>query len=125
MNDTVYRLVILRPSFRHLPFLMSKHHRNIIYFAHLLGIDIFLFSFFLSFHSKIFLSDPDADEEDLSSTLISVAVCNGEICLLHKPGGCALSPSQIEQCIKLAHKREQSVCKLISSVTNDAKKMEM
>lgn len=66
--------------------------------------------------SKILLSDPDADEEELSSTTFTVAVCNGEICLMNKPGGCALTPQQIEVCLQYANKRENSICKLINSI---------
>lgn len=69
-------------------------------------------------HSKVILTDPDAEEEELSSTIVTIAVCDGEICLMNKPGGCTLSPEQMDVCLKNATKREKSICDLITSILN-------
>ena len=54
----------------------------------------------------------------MSNTSVSITVCDGEICMLHKSGGAALSPKQFEKCLNQSFKREISVKKLIKSVFN-------
>lgn len=40
----------------------------------------------------------------------------GEICLLHKPGGTALSACRLEKCLKQSLAREKKVVKLLAEV---------
>lgn len=61
-------------------------------------------------------ADPDAEEEELATSLITIATCNGEMCLVLKPGGISISDKQFESCLKLALSREKSICQLISSI---------
>jgi exosome complex component RRP43 len=67
-------------------------------------------------HRDILIADPNAEEENLSSTIITVAVCESELCYVHKPGGCPLSPEQIEKCLSETIAREKCVVKLIDGV---------
>lgn len=68
---------------------------------------------------KTVFADPDAEEEDLSSALITIATCNGELCMVLKPGGVSISDKQFDTCLSLALNREKSICKLISSILKE------
>lgn len=70
----------------------------------------------IRFCSKIILTDPDNEEEDLSTAIITIATCEGELCLVNKPGGVSITQEQLDQCMNYALKREKSISKLISSV---------
>lgn len=73
----------------------------------------------LSFlNSKVF-ADPDAEEEQLSSALITIATCNGELCFVLKPGGISISDQQFDAGLKLALEREKSISQLISSILSE------
>lgn len=74
------------------------------------------FVWFLFFSRKTVFADPDAEEEELATSLITIGTCNGEMCLVLKPGGISISDQQFESCLKLALNREKSICKLISSI---------
>lgn len=80
---------------------------------------IFRYSFSVNiwiFYSDVIITDPNADEENLASTQVTIAVCEGEICLMHKPGGSVLAPEQLELCLKQAINREKSIRSLMDSV---------
>lgn len=70
-------------------------------------------------HRKTVFADPDGEEEELATSLITIATCNGEMCLALKPGGVSISDKQFEACLKLALSREKSICKLISSILSE------
>lgn len=72
--------------------------------------------FTLIFSSKIILIDPDNEEEELSTAIITIATCEGELCLVNKPGGVSITQEQLDQCMKYALEREKSISKLISTV---------
>lgn len=62
------------------------------------------------------MTDPNADEEQLSVDLVTVAIAAGEICLVHKPGGAALSGNELEVCLKQALDREKKIVTLLATV---------
>lgn len=78
----------------------------------ILNFDIFL-------HRKTIFADPDAEEEELANTLITIGSCNGELCLVNKAGGQSIAGQQFDECLKLALNREKSICKLISSILKE------
>ena len=41
-----------------------------------------------------------------------------EVCHLHKPGGVAVAPDQLQKCISFAKKHSKSVHKLIETASN-------
>ena len=41
-----------------------------------------------------------------------------DICHLHKPGGTAVAPDQLQKCISLSKKHSKSVQKLIEAASN-------
>lgn len=65
---------------------------------------------------KTVFADPDADEENLASALITIATCNDQLCLVNKPGGQSIDDTQFNECLKLALDRQKSICKLITSI---------
>lgn len=74
---------------------------------------------YISIHSKIIITDPNAEEESLSTGSVTIAVSNGEICLIHKPGGSPLTPTQLEKCLIQALQREKSLQSLFNSVVEN------
>lgn len=68
---------------------------------------------------KTVFADPDAEEEELATSLITIATCNGEMCLVLKPGGTSISDQQFHACLKLALSREKTICQLISSILKE------
>lgn len=74
---------------------------------------------FFPFSEKL-ITDPNTEEEALSSSLVTVAVQNSEMCCIFKPGGSPLSAQQMERCIQLAIEREKSVKSLIDAVVQKA-----
>lgn len=69
--------------------------------------------------SNIIITDPNAEEEELSTGIVTIAVCDGEICLIHKPGGSPLTPEQLEKCLVQALQREKSMLSLFKSVVDN------
>lgn len=61
-------------------------------------------------------ADPDAEEEEIATSLITIGICNGEMCLVLKPGGASISDKQFKSCLKLALDREKYICNLIASI---------
>lgn len=76
---------------------------------------------FFAFRKTVF-ADPDADEEEIATALITIATCNDQLCLVNKPGGQSINDSQFNECLKLALNRQKSICKLISSILETEKK---
>lgn len=71
--------------------------------------------FFLICSKNVF-SDPDAEEEEIATALITIATVDGELCSVNKPGGNPISSQHFDHCLKLALHREKQICELISSV---------
>jgi exosome complex RNA-binding protein Rrp42 (RNase PH superfamily) len=69
---------------------------------------------FLSF-SEILLTDPTNEEESLSSGVMTIVVQGDKLCSVHKPGGSALTESQLQECISGAVKRAEHVNELINT----------
>lgn len=67
-------------------------------------------------HSTVIITDPNAEEESLSTDQVTVAVSEGELCLVHKPGGAALAAEQLEACVRQALEREKKVVALLGAV---------
>ena len=66
--------------------------------------------------------DPGRVEEIASSGGLTISMnASGEICGLHKGGGCALDPSLILQCVKFAEKRVKELSKLLNDVMQNQK----
>lgn len=68
------------------------------------------------FDDNVIITDPTAEEESLSSCILTIAVCNGEVCYILKPGGTPFNSEQMDLCIKRALAREKSVLKLLNNV---------
>ena len=49
---------------------------------------------------------------------ILVLTPENEVCHLHKPGGVAVAPDQLQKCISFAKKHSKSVQKLIETASN-------
>lgn len=77
------------------------------------------FVIFEIFSRKIVFADPDAEEEELATALVVIATCDGELCLVKKPGGQSISIELFDECLKLALSREQSICKLTSTILTE------
>jgi len=73
-------------------------------------------SSFMIFDDNVIITDPNAEEEGLSTGSVTIAVSDGEICLIHKPGGSPLTPTQLEKCLVQALQREKSIQTLFNSV---------
>ena len=69
--------------------------------------------------SNILITDPTAEEENLSSTMITIAVCKADVCFILKPGGTPLNKEQMENCNKQALLREKSILDLINDSKDD------
>jgi exosome complex component RRP43 len=65
--------------------------------------------------SEIFLTDPTNEEESLSSGIVTVVVQGDVLCSVHKPGGSALTESQLQECISGATNRAQYINKLVNT----------
>lgn len=72
----------------------------------------------IDYFSETVFADPDGEEEELATSLITIGTCNGEICFVFKPGGSSINDKQFGACLKLATSREKSICQLISSIMN-------
>ena len=69
------------------------------------------------FENKLLL-DPTAEEEELCTSVTIVLTTDNEVCHLHKPGGTAVAPDQLQKCISLSKKHSKSVQKLIEAASN-------
>lgn len=45
-----------------------------------------------------------------------MAICDGEICLVHKPGGCPLTNEQLQSCLNKSIVRERTIRNLMEIV---------
>lgn len=78
---------------------------------------IFFFGFnLISIYSNVIIADPTTEEENLSSSTVTVVVSDSELCFMNKPGGSPLTTEQLDVCLTVAKQREKTVCALLNSV---------
>ncbi|XP_023661056.2 exosome complex component RRP43 isoform X2 [Paramormyrops kingsleyae] len=74
-------------------------------------------SSFSIFDNTIVIVDPTVEEETLSTAMMTVVTDEDDrLCMLHKPGGSALSGEKLQDCISRAVTRHREVSKLIEKV---------
>lgn len=66
------------------------------------------------FFSQVMITDPTAEEESLSSSIVNIAASKGDICFVRKPGGTPLSESQMAKLFKQALDREIELLKILN-----------
>ncbi|KAF5296261.1 hypothetical protein FQA39_LY12598 [Lamprigera yunnana] len=70
------------------------------------------------FEDKI-ITDPTAEEEDLSSGLITVVVKDKELCSIHKPGGSPISEEKLFDCIQETIKHADLLITLVNTAISE------
>lgn len=71
---------------------------------------------FALFQDDILLVDPTNEEEEISNGTMTIVVGNeGQLCMLHKPGGLVIKENQLKECIRRALVRHAEVVSLIST----------
>ncbi|KAJ8343240.1 hypothetical protein SKAU_G00305690 [Synaphobranchus kaupii] len=79
-------------------------------------------SSFAVFDDSIVIVDPTAEEEALSTAMMTVVTDEDDtLCMLHKPGGTSLSSEKLQDCINRAVTRNREVGKLINTVIQSVK----
>ncbi|XP_030648547.1 exosome complex component RRP43 [Chanos chanos] len=79
-------------------------------------------SSFSVFDDSVIIVDPTAEEEGLSTALMTVVTDEEDrLCMLHKPGGSSLSGEKLQDCINRAVMRNREVSKLIDKVMESVK----
>lgn len=73
--------------------------------------------------SKVILSDPTIEEENLCTGTVTIVVNDKELCCVHKPGGSVLSEDDLGECIEKSKTRAVSVRKLIETAVKDTNKV--
>ncbi|KAI1903412.1 hypothetical protein AGOR_G00026910 [Albula goreensis] len=92
----------------------KKRHLNIA--KHPIG------SSFAVFDDSIVIVDPTAEEESLSTAMMTVVTDEDDrLCTLYKPGGTSLSGEKLQDCISRAVTRNREVSKLINTVIQSVK----
>ncbi|XP_010901892.2 exosome complex component RRP43 [Esox lucius] len=77
---------------------------------------------FAVFDDSIMIVDPTAEEETLSTAIITVVMDEEKhLCALHKPGGTSLSGEKLQDCINRTTIRHKEVHKLINKVIQSVK----
>ncbi|XP_062910431.1 exosome complex component RRP43 [Mobula hypostoma] len=72
---------------------------------------------FAIFDNTIFIVDPTAEEEALSSGMVTIVIDEEDrLCAVHKPGGSVLSSEKLQDCIVRAQTRHREVHKLLTEV---------
>ncbi|GAB0090664.1 exosome complex component RRP43 [Sergentomyia squamirostris] len=71
---------------------------------------------FMIFDDNTVLSDPTAEEEELSSGLVSVVSCNSEICFISKAGMSSVETKHFDLFVEQAKNQEKKVVSLLKSV---------
>ncbi|XP_055906624.1 exosome complex component RRP43-like [Eupeodes corollae] len=74
---------------------------------------------FMVFDDNVIITDPTAEEESLSTSVVNIAICKGDVCFILKPGGTPFGKDQMDTCIKQALRREKDVLKLLNEVCKD------
>lgn len=77
---------------------------------------------FMVFDGKV-ITDPTAEEETLAKTFVTVSVCDSQLSYIYKPGGSAIEPQILEECVKQAVHREKKVRQLLENVEKSEKKL--
>ncbi|KAF5302008.1 hypothetical protein FQR65_LT08673 [Abscondita terminalis] len=70
------------------------------------------------FEDKI-ITDPTAEEEDLSSGLITIVVKDKELCSVHKPGGNSINEEKLLDCIQETIKHADLLDALINTAITE------
>jgi exosome complex component RRP43 len=71
---------------------------------------------FVIFEENIVFADPTQEEENLVSGSVTVVMLDsGELCMVHKPCGSALTDTKLQDCIVHARKRTPAVCTLLDT----------
>nr|XP_055064049.1 exosome complex component RRP43 [Misgurnus anguillicaudatus] len=79
-------------------------------------------SSFAVFDDTISIVDPTAEEENLSTALLTVVTDEEDrLCAVHKPGGTSLSAEKLQHCINRAVTRNKEIVKLLDKVTESVK----
>ncbi|XP_061103494.1 exosome complex component RRP43 [Conger conger] len=79
-------------------------------------------SSFVVFDDSIVIVDPTAEEETLSTAMMTVVTDEEDrLCMLHKPGGTSLSGEKLQDCISRAVTRNREISKLINTVIQSVK----
>uniref|UniRef100_A0A8C0YGX4 Ribosomal RNA-processing protein 43 n=1 Tax=Cyprinus carpio carpio TaxID=630221 RepID=A0A8C0YGX4_CYPCA len=79
-------------------------------------------SSFAVFDDSIIIVDPTAEEESLSTALLTVVTDEEDrLCAVHKPGGTSLSGEKLQHCINRAITRNKEISKLVDKVTESTK----
>lgn len=73
-----------------------------------------------SFHSKIILADPTADEESLCTGILTIVVKDDELCCVHKPGGSPFTEEALSECIEKSKGRVTHIKQLIESAVQNS-----
>jgi len=76
------------------------------------------------FDDNIIITDPTFEEENLSSTMITIAICNSDVCFVFKPGGTPFNQKQMEICTNRALARETFILELLNTTKKKSSKME-
>ncbi|XP_054611887.1 exosome complex component RRP43 [Dunckerocampus dactyliophorus] len=72
---------------------------------------------FCVFDDSIVITDPTAEEEQLSTSQLTVVTDEeGRLCSMHKPGGTSLSGERLQEFINRATARQKEIQKLIKKV---------
>ncbi|XP_066286358.1 exosome complex component RRP43-like [Branchiostoma lanceolatum] len=75
------------------------------------------------FDDHYLFTDPTNEEECLATGVLTVVTTeDNKICLMHKPGGTALSESRLQDCINRALTRAEEVRKLIDETINSVER---
>lgn len=81
-------------------------------------------SSFAVFDDSIIIVDPTAEEESLSTALMTVVTDEEDrLCAVHKPGGTSLSGEKLQHCINRAITRNKEIRKLLDKVHESTKTM--
>uniref|UniRef100_A0A672N628 Ribosomal RNA-processing protein 43 n=1 Tax=Sinocyclocheilus grahami TaxID=75366 RepID=A0A672N628_SINGR len=79
-------------------------------------------SSFVIFDDSIIIVDPTAEEESLSTALLTVVTDEEDrLCAVHKPGGTSLSGEKLQHCINRAITRNKEISKLVDKVIESMK----
>ncbi|XP_042621220.1 exosome complex component RRP43-like [Cyprinus carpio] len=79
-------------------------------------------SSFAVFDDSIIIVDPTAEEESLSTALLTVVTDEEDrLCAVHKPGGTSLSGEKLQHCINRAITRNKEISKLVDKVIESMK----
>nr|XP_018896802.1 PREDICTED: exosome complex component RRP43-like [Bemisia tabaci] len=86
----------------------------------LTGIKNIAATTFAIFDDEILLADPNDEEEEISSGILTIVTDSQQLFSVHKPGGCPLSDEITQKCLKKSKDRAVQINELISSCEKKA-----